>query len=381
MKKVTIIMAVLLAAFFFVSCGGDEGDDEGAGGSCTVEGAFQCSGNTVQISQQCQNGTWINFQQCQNGCNTATGKCNEGGNGGSDTGSTEPTDTGSTEPTDTGDTGTPDTGDTQQSGGTDTCVEIYQCVADCTDQTCFDACIANGTQADQNLFVAMYSCWSNNCANASTSDEFTECAKANCLNETEACGLGFPEEGNPAYPAPYGHMDVNVGASYIITNESSLDQSMVTMSYFATGNIGNGTLQPAGAQGAYYYAMHQGTYVGVVQSPFANNGQTVLNPVVMMQFADTIAPGSVSAGLTQSDDVIILIFDSDSQGNTTCYHGFAVGNLTVNSINLAAGASGSISISGSQLEIYSSENAPLYGGNITSDLNSPQNPWVPCAAQ
>ena len=374
MKKFTVIMAVLLAAFFFVSCGGDEDDSVSA--SCDVEGAYQCSGS---ISQKCQDGTWKNFQQCNDGCNQATGKCTEpgGDTGSGDTGTTDTGDTG-TNP-DTGDTGTnPDTGDTQ-SGNTDTCVDIYQCSTNCADQACLEACIANGTPTDQNLFITMYNCWGNNCANATTSDEFTDCIVANCANETEACGLSVPKQGDTTYPAPYGTLQINVASTYILTNETQLQQNMVNMSSFATGNLGSSDIVPAGAGMSYYYAAlvtdSGQQYFQIVQNYSDQTGQQQLNPGIFIILPATAAPGTVHFGL--DNESVGQMFVVDFNGNQVgCYHGFGYGDLTLTAANAAAGAAGNVSMSGS-IEIYSAANAPMYGGDITSQLNG----WVNCAVR
>ncbi len=142
------------------------------------------------------------------------------------------------------------------------------------------------------------------------------------------------------------------------------------MTYFATGTFGtNGNVQPMGAQGAYYYAALQDDVVQIFQTPFANNGQTALNPAVVLVINANAAPGNISVGLTQDDAAQLFVVDLN--GNSVgCYHAFAVGTLTVNTMNVAAGSAGNIAIVGSQIEIYSTENAPMYGGNITSQMGA-----------
>ncbi len=362
MKKFWMISMLLIAALFVISCG-EGGDDEGGEGgntACTEQGAFRCNGDMLQ---KCDQEAWKNFENCEGKtCNAETGKCEE--KGGNDSGDTTP-DNGDTTP-DNGDT-TPDNGDTVPPSGDamQACADIYQCFAQCQDNACAQACVDNGDPAGQELFMTMYNCWSNNCASA---EDFTSCAKENCLNETEACGLSFGEEGNAAYPAPYGHLDININSTYILTNETQIDQSMVNMSYFATGTFGtNGSTQPMGAQGAYYYAALDQNAVQIAQTPFANNGQTTLNPAVFLVIGADVAPGNVTVGLTQDDAAQLFVVDLNGN-NISCYHAFGVGTLTVNTMNVAAGAAGNIAIVGSQIEIYSTENAPMYGGNITSQM-------------
>ena len=369
MKKFWMISMLLIAALFFVSCGGDdEGGDGGNGGNggnndnaCTTQGAFRCNGDMLQ---KCDQEEWKNFEQCsaEKPCNAETGKCEPK--------STDTTDTTDTD-TDTTDTDTTpdntDTGTNQGGDAKEACYDIYACFAQCQDNDCANACVQNGDPAGQSVFMEMYNCWNNNCANETTNEGFTNCVETNCRNETAACGL-MGEEGNTAYSAPYGHVDININATYIITNETQLDQSMVNMSYFATGTFGtNGTTQPMGAQGAYYYAMLDSNMVQIAQTPFANNGQTALNPAVFLVIGADVAPGNITVGLTQDDAAQLFVVDLNGN-NIGCYHAFAVGTLTVNTMNVAAGSAGNIAIVGSQLELYSTENAPMYGGNITSQM-------------
>ena len=190
---------------------------------------------------------------------------------------------------------------------------------------------------------------------------------------------------NEDYPAPYGYIDVNVNSNYIITNEQQLDSSMANYSYFATGTFGtSGNLQPAGAEGVVYHTSLDGNRIGILQIPFADNGQTLLNPIVSIQMSSNISAGTVSVGLTPDDDAKMLVMDTDASGlNILCYHGFVVGQMTITDIDLTPGANGVLAITGSKLELYSSENAPMSGGNIniTSQLNSDDKPWIPCTAQ
>ncbi len=368
MKKFWMISMLLIAALFVVSCGGeDEGGDGGNGGNnsaCTEQGAFRCNGD---FSQKCDQEEWKNFEQCstEKPCNATTGKCEAKAEGDTGDTGTDTTDTGS-DTTDTGadTTDTGDTGDTTTSAG---CEDIFMCMNNCgeSDQACAQACFDAGSATGQEDYYAWQQCFSAACQN----DPSVQCSVENCPTESAKCGLSY-EEGNAAYPAPYGHLDINVNSTYILTNETSLDQSMVNMTYFATGTFGtNGNVQPMGAQGAYYYAALQDDVVQIFQTPFANNGQTALNPAVVLVINANAAPGNISVGLTQDDAAQLFVVDLN--GNSVgCYHAFAVGTLTVNTMNVAAGSAGNIAIVGSQIEIYSTENAPMYGGNITSQMGA-----------
>lgn len=352
---------LLIAALFVISCGDgeteNEGGNEGGNNACTEQGAFRCNGDMLQ---KCDQETWKNFENCAGKtCNATAGTCDEGGN--TDPTNTDPTDPTNTDPTDPTNTD-PTTPDTDEG-----CVDIFMCMNNCaeSDQSCAQACYDAGSAAGQEAYYAWQQCFSSHCQN----DPSAQCSVTNCPNESAACGISY-EEGNAAYAAPYGHVDININSTYILTNETQIDQTMVNMSYFATGTFGNtGSTQPMGAQGAYYYAALQDDYIQVFQTPFANNGQTTVNPAVVLVIGSDAAPGNVTVGLTQDDAAQLFVVDLNGN-NIGCYHAFGVGTLTVNNMNPAAGANGSVAIVGSQVELYSTENAPMYGGNITSQMGA-----------
>ena len=360
MKKFWMISIILIAALFVVSCGDEEeSSNNGEGGNngtsegtaCNTADALKCDGS---FSMKCEDGKWVKFEQCptEKPCNATTGKCeaqNQGGDNGGDNGGNNGGDNGG------------NNGGNESNG----CEDIFICMNGCgeTDQECVQACYDNAPAAAQEDYYAWYTCFSQYCAN----DASAQCSVENCESQSAKCGIAF-EKGNEAYPAPYGRIDVNINSTYIITNETQLDQSMVTMSYFATGTFGtNGNLQPMGAQGAYYYAALQDDVIQIFQTPYANNGQSSVNPAVVLVLSADVAPGEITVGLTQEDAGQLFVVDLN--GNAVgCYHAFAVGSLTVNNMNASAGSAGNIAIVGSQVEIYSSENAPMYGGNITSQM-------------
>ncbi|MBO4711841.1 hypothetical protein J5681_08000 [bacterium] len=357
MKKFWMISMLLIAALFVISCGGDSEEEGGEGGNeskaCTEQGAFRCSGDMLQ---KCDQEAWKNFEQCSadKPCNAEKGACvaaEEGGNQGGNEGGNQGGNEGGNQ------------GGNEASG----CVDIFMCMNGCaeSDQACVQACYDNAPADAQNDYYAWYTCFSQYCEN----DPSAQCSVENCESESAKCGIAF-EKGNEAYPAPYGRIDVNISSTYVITNETQLDQSMINMSYFATGTFGtSGNLQPMGAQGAYYYAALQDDAIQIFQTPYANNGQTTLNPAAVLVLNSDVATGEITVGLTQEDSGQLFIVDLNGN-NIGCFHAFAVGSLTVNSMNTTPGAGANIAIIGSQIEIYSSENAPMYGGNITSQMGS-----------
>ena len=217
MKKLSLIF-VLFALFLAVSCGGpvkyedspegqghtDEPEERGAlGGECyenrTCNSGLVCDEESNTCMKEPEpTDTGDTTEPTDTGDTaepTDTGDTTEP----TDTGdTTEPTDTGdTTEPTDTGDTTEPtDTGDTTEptdTGTKEACYSIYDCYTHCNDEACAQACYDNGTPEGQSIFITMYDCWVNNCVNAQTSDEYSECIAYNCYEESEACGISFSE--------------------------------------------------------------------------------------------------------------------------------------------------------------------------------------------
>jgi len=388
MKKLFLVLAVPAAVILLVSCNSTLKFDNPNDAVNQYDDSDSQKYETGEIYGECYPNKTCNegliCDKDYNICIKDPGKPEE-----PDTGDTEPTDTGDTggTPTDTGDTGdtVTDTGDTiTDTGDTITegseCTDIYQCSIACQDQSCFDSCVATGTPEGQEIFTAMYSCWINNCANVTSDSEFTECVKTNCLTETEACGLKLnpaSQEGDTRYPAPYGTLQINVANTYLITNETQFDQSMVTMSSFASGELGGSDIVPAETQYSYNYAMFFDnggqSYIEIVQSYTSDGGQTLLNPMIFVVLPTDISVGTVPFGLDSGSVGQMYIVDYNNN-KISCYHGFGYGELTVTSINAEVGSAGKVSMNGT-IEIYSAANAPMYGGDITSQLPSD---WVNC---
>lgn len=97
------------------------------------------------------------FQQCQQDfCSRELNACSGGGGGGGPSGS-------------------------------DTCMGVVNCVLQCPDQSCADACVAAGTPAAQNAGAAYYNCAIAACSSATTIGEFHECGASACPSEAAQC--------------------------------------------------------------------------------------------------------------------------------------------------------------------------------------------------
>jgi V8-like Glu-specific endopeptidase len=76
--------------------------------------------------------------------------------------------------------------------GTDSCEAVYNCLVDCSDNTCATACYSDGTAEAQTQIDAMLTCLDTNCANATTDTAYQQCAQQYCANEITACFSGPP---------------------------------------------------------------------------------------------------------------------------------------------------------------------------------------------
>lgn len=105
-------------------------------------------------------------------------------------------------PTDGGtsaDGGSPTDGGTSGTVAPLTCLEIFQCAADCTGTGCEDACLARGSADAKTAAGGLATCYqTNSCADAT-------CLQTKCNTELGACGAqSAPSKGTPVSTVPPG---------------------------------------------------------------------------------------------------------------------------------------------------------------------------------
>lgn len=362
MKKFTIIMLTLfICAAGFTACSTDDdvGNRDLTGDTCNPETDDNfCSDNTTQMWCS-QDGVWAETH-CPGGCEGSGDNlvCKQDGGDTGDTG-------------DTGNTG--NTGNTGDSGATyETCEELLACTGACdeNDQECFDDCGANASTQAINDYNALAECVQANCAE----DNSLDCYIENCPEEAAACGF---KGGDESYPSPYGTLSLNGSLNYVITEaDAEVDQSMVVMSAFATGNMGSsGSIDP-NAEMIYsmlqYSEDSQGNTYIVQQQGANNQEQAPVNPVAMLQIPEeNFGTGNgIPLGLTEDDKAIFFVVDVDFNANSiSCMHSFAVGSFDITDAVGQPGNAGSFSFNGSNIEIYSPANATPYGGDISEQLD------------
>ena len=280
-----------------------------------------------------------------------------------------------------------DTGDNSDNPGKTTaeaCYEIYQCMADCGQNSeCQQTCYNNGAAEGQLTFIAMYNCWNNNgCFGAQTDEDFSNCVAKNCCEETADCGIFGPscETYSSPYANPYGTAQINIASNYIVSETDNPDVTKIEMGSFITGNIGNSPIENPDTVHSYYYSMlyttEQGqTFIRTIQFFTNENGVEVFNPFVIALTNISATAGSNYYGIVEKNNPagVIMIVDADIVDNDldiSCYHAFSEGELNIQNIVPSAGSEGALAVSGT-IDLYSPKNYTYSLGDISAQLDVP----------
>lgn len=360
MKKLLLISAVLAAMFFMVSCE----NKLSFVNTPDIDDNTADSGKTGKEGGEC-----YEDKSCDEGlsCEEERNLCVKNEDAGDDSDSLT------------------DTDDDNDHGETtaETCAEIYQCVADCGQNSeCQKKCYDNGTAEAQETFTTMYNCWMDNCQNEQTTGEFTNCIVKNCCDETAACGIVGPscEIYSGPYANPYGTAQINIASNYIVSDADNPDVTKIEMGSFITGNIGHSPIENPDAVHRYYYSMlyttEQGeTFIRTIQFFTNENGVEVFNPFVIALTNISATAGSNHYGIVGSHNPtgLIMIVDADITDNDldiSCYHAFSEGELDIQNIVPSAGSEGALAVSGT-IDLYSPKNYAYSLGDISAQLDVP----------
>lgn len=300
---------------------------------------------------------------------------------------------------DTSDTSTeqPDSGDSQSGDDTDTatddysdtdntakeaCFDIYQCMTECgQDNSCQQACLDNGSAEGQEIFMTMYNCWTQNCANEQTQDGFINCVTANCKAETEACSIIVDDgnSGDTSYANPYGSVALDFSIDQVANSYSDQQYQVgVVSSAFATGIYGNGSASVVPEDifmvqtGTIYSTGSQfGSGVMIQQVPVYAEGQQGVsgNPVVILFIPEENAVVSaldLSILQNNSQAQLYVVDVNWSTSQIDCFHAFGEG--TVNITNVGDITNHGALVFNGNATLYSPKNYKSYG-DISSQLN------------
>ena len=411
MKKILFAAFMVFAAFFIVSCAGEDEIANALGKPCTVEGEETCSADSSQILI-CQDFLWqakkncnLNFgQYCRQ---TASGaySCTDSGST-NDSTDTEPEDNEPTEqatddneptepepedndpteqePEDNDPTEPePEDNDPTEPDDTDhentdieTCADIIKCQAACSSGDCSAQCYNDGSTQAQNDFYAWKNCKTEH------NYDYNEIIKDEaCKNAMIGCG----EVGDMTYGLPYGHAVIQTSIPYLYSEADVDSDGSISIAYsnsattFIIGNFGNsGNIVNPAAQGTFAFAFldkftdTQEDYIAINQD---YQGTIVYNPVARMVISAT-EPGTYTVGVGTNDKVRLFINELNSDKKVTCTHAFGFGSITISAIGYTPGAT-TISISESEVDLYSFKNAPMYVGHDISDNTD----WIACDPQ
>lgn len=169
---------------------------------------------------------------------------------------------------------------------------------------------------------------------------------------------------NP-YALPYGSVTFNGNSQYVITDETTLDSTMIVMSAFATGTMNSHNIVPV-SQGVYTILQYSETNLDytVQQIPYNDDGSTMVNPMAIMTVnEDNFAVGTnIPVGFGSEDKAAFYLIDV-VDGSLACMHAIAIGTMNVTDANGAAGAAGSFVFNGT-LNLYSPKRTPYEGEDI-----------------
>ncbi|HOW51798.1 MAG TPA: hypothetical protein PLV42_07125 [bacterium] len=262
-----------------------------------------------------------------------------------------------------------------------TCLEIQQCWGDCADQDCKDACFESGTTEAQGEFNTLLNCVAANCAvecsSSGTQEDCLACAETDCAAEVEDCRI---DENAPVY----GTLTlVNTTFAYIYDGNTSIatqvqnnPAGLVNSSVFSgTYAASNKPIPPtaSGSQArslaAHYAAAGQTpAMIRILMQVTTESG--ALNPMVQLRLpSDNIIPGVISMDGSQAGAGSVVLVNSTGT-STSCLLAYSFGgSVTVTAAtNTTAVSGGTLTLSGSGIEIYYPTETPL--GDITDQLGT-----------
>ncbi|MBO7126998.1 hypothetical protein J6W78_05595 [bacterium] len=397
MKKILFAAFMVFAAFFIVSCAGEDEIANAIGKSCAVEGEEICSDDNSQILI-CRDFSWqmkkscnLNFgQYCRQ---TASGSfsCTDSGNSTEPT--NEPTETEPTEqepepedneptdpepsdnepndnepadnePTDPEPSDNePSDDDTEPANDNDTepvvkdletCTDIAKCRKDCDTSSCRTECYNRGTDEAQNDYdEATQKCM--------TYTELDDLKK--CLELRLKCGT----PGDESYALPYGHAVINGSFSYINDPATTSFSQGTFIGTFVNGIFGsNGNIPDATSNATFSYAEVSTNGKYLVLNQGYDSSEENKTPYVGL-IIEATAPGTYLVGVDSKSKIEMDVYEPVSS-TSICYHAFGYGYLELDGTALtdtySIGA-GTITVKG-EVDLYSYKNAPMYNGDITN---------------
>ncbi|MGI6394633.1 MAG: hypothetical protein ACOX2F_07920 [bacterium] len=263
--------------------------------------------------------------------------------------------------------------DDNEEGGVDwtTCNGIILCTLDCleSDELCKSYCYNDGTNEEQGKYRRWKECFENSCFEEKT----FECSVEKCTEESEACNISPEEMVAQPFPAPYGTATISANFKYIIYEGSPTSEHEFLDKPFITGKISKLNIAPSQAKiiasFVNYYRDGDVEMVEISQIPMLNETGRVLNPVVQMVMKLTDATkGKHSIGIDSEAEAKLMVMEIDEESEIRCHHAFAIGSFEIKEANIVTGSKGRLSISSSEIELFSPKNIPSHGGDIQDEL-------------
>lgn len=272
-----------------------------------------------------------------------------------------------------------DSGDTEADNDTDTepevdfwstCEGIIACTNGCIgdDSECINSCYSRGSDDGQLYYRRWKECFMEKCAE----DKTAECSAANCAEWDGLCNVASAFEHELTVPAPYGNARFSGDFSFILNNAYPTAESQLLFKSFVSGKISSMPVTPAGTIISFVRTstdQRDGNVVEVYQVPYNTTTQTPGNPVAILRIkADSAIEGTHTVGVTDESEARLIIGETDSLYNMTCYHAFGVGSFTIDKAVIKTGSSGRLKISNGSAELFNPQNIPELGGDATEIL-------------
>lgn len=255
------------------------------------------------------------------------------------------------------------------------CYEIFSCYISCRSEGCLDACLKNSPEGEAGKFSAMYDCWLEKCGDSVLDDDFVSCAEENCKEKTESCEISLkPEDAVKRFPKPYGHVNVSVASSYIITTgDSEPPREAYKGTDFAQGYMGSVTTEPDYdySSTTFYYTRLIESEDGIFLKTVQYHSESDFSGFTAFLFLpENVGKGKVKIGL-DDDSVGQLLFGRiTDMGEIVCYDGFGAGELDVKAAKALPGSDGKLAVSG-EIDILTPYNEPEKFDKFLAKLGKP----------
>lgn len=256
-----------------------------------------------------------------------------------------------------------------------TCMEINQCMGDCADEACQQACYDAGSTEGKAQFDALMTCVSNNCAtecgSGGTNETCNACASEKCESQMDAC---FTVDVDA-----YGTLNANSTAfGYIYDGDGDLNsqiqsnQGGLVLANFFTGTYGlsNKPVPGTGAVQTMALVFHNAAGQNPASLTAMQQSQTqtdIVNPIVQMWFpSDSVTPGQYDMDPTVEGSAGLVLLNAVGEDACLLAYCFSGTTNVTAATNTTAASGGSITFGVTNAKVYYPTETPA--GDISGSF-------------